>query len=147
MPARRTLLLALALLAGACASAPRPGDAGYPYNVDGTYRGRLTVDGAEFEAVVRMRTAADGTVSGSLAGASVAPGEDGLSGTLEGDFSGTVQGDSLVWRSSWVVVSSGCSGVFRGRGPVARGGASVEGEVRMAGSCVESGRGSFSLDR
>lgn len=147
MRARPIVILAAALAAGACAGPPGPGDPAYPYNVAGTYRGRLVVDGAEYEAVIRMETADDGTVAGALGSARLDVGDDDPSRTVEGDFSGTVVGDSLVWRSSWIVPSSGCSGVFRGRGPVARSGSSVEGEVHAAGSCGPSGRGSYSLDR
>lgn len=137
----------LAVFVVACATAPGPGEPGYPYNLQGTYGGNLTVAGAEYEAVIRMETGSDGTVSGGFAAAPLDAAAGDRTGSIEGDFSGSIIGDSLVWRSSWVVPSSGCSGVLRGRGPVARGGAEVEGEVRMAGSCVESAAGSFRLSR
>lgn len=143
---RLAVLIGLGIVA-ACATDPGPGDPGYPHNVSGTYAGRLTVDGAEYEAVVRMRTASDGTVSGALAAAPLDVPEGERSGSIEGDFSGTVHGDTLVWRSSWIVPSSGCSGVLRGRGPVAAGGGTVEGRIRLVGSCLESAAGNYRLSR
>lgn len=147
MSVRRSLVFALVGLLAACATAAGPGDPGYPYNLEGTYGGNLTVADAEYEAVIRMETASDGTISGGFAAAPLNAIADDRSGSMQGDFSGTITGDSLVWRTSWVVPSTGCSGVLRGRGPVARGGGEVEGELRMAGSCVESAGGTFRLSR
>ena len=141
------LLLAGAVLLLGCATRATPGDPGYPHNVSGTYAGRVTLDGAEYEAVVRMRTARDGTVSGVLAAAPLDVPAGEASGSMEGDFSGTVHGRSLVWRSAWVVPSTGCSGVLLGRGPVASGGGAVEGEVRLVGSCEASAGGTYRLSR
>jgi len=140
---RRTAILAVAtgvaatVVAG-CA-APGPGAPGYPFNVSGTYRGTLTLDGREHAAVVEMRTCPDGTVAGSLR----------IEGSekARGDFSGTISDDTLVWRSSFHHPELGCGGVARGVGAVARGGGSLGGTLRVDGSCRGARTGRFELAR
>lgn len=147
MRAPTLLCAALFGLVAACGGNPAPGDPGYPYNVEGRYAGRLTVGAIEYEAVIRMETAADGTVSGSLGAARLDGPSEEPSRSLDGDFSGTLQDDILVWRSSWVVPSTGCSGILRGRGPVESGGSALEGEARMAGDCMGAAAGRYRLTR
>ena len=58
-------LTAFALATG-CATAPRPGDPGYAFNVDGAYAGRLVVEGERFDAGLSLGTLPNGRVRGAF---------------------------------------------------------------------------------
>lgn len=59
--------LGVAFALAACAGAPGPGGAGYAYNVDGRYSGRLVVENEPFDATLDLETRQGGRVRGSFA--------------------------------------------------------------------------------
>jgi hypothetical protein len=137
----RTILVA-ALVGGsaACAGAPGPGDAGYTYNVDGRYTGRLVVGDQPFEAVLDVRTSRGGRVAGDFTVR--APLE------IEGAVAGTVVDDlvrlTVTYESAGPGGTPACRGRIEGILTVAAGGDTVEGPVTVS-DCgdVLAGRMSF----
>lgn len=122
-----TGLTALALAAG-CAGTPGPGDPGYAYNVDGTYVGRLTVEGEPFEATLDLSTGRGGAVRGSFAVR--APLE------IEGSVEGAVVDDLLRVTLSYDAgrrppSQPPCESRIEGILTVARGGGVLDGPVTI----------------
>ncbi|NIP78877.1 MAG: hypothetical protein GWM90_06620, partial [Gemmatimonadetes bacterium] len=60
-----TAVLAFAALF-ACAHVPVPGEPGYPYNLDGTYRVRFSVEGESYRGTADLSTAVGGAVTGEF---------------------------------------------------------------------------------
>lgn len=139
LSASRLLLAPWCVALVACLGAPGPGEVGYPYNVAGRYTGSLTVGEERYAVTVEVETLPEGTVTGRLLV------DDPV--VVRGDFAGTVEADTLTWRSSYRVPSRGCGGVARGRGPVEPGGSGVAGSLRVDGSCAGALTGSFRLSR
>ena len=66
MNAHRLGLIALAAAITACAGTPGPGDAGYPYNVEGAYTGSITVNGVPFAGNLTVEIGEGGVVRGTF---------------------------------------------------------------------------------
>ncbi len=126
--------LALTVCA-ACAGAPGPGDAGYAYNVSGSYAGRFMVDNQPFDATLRLRTAPGGRVSGMFRVLSPV--------AIEGRVRGNVVDDLLRLIVTYRT-ENGCDGRIEGILDIARGGSVIDGPVTVS-DCGEpiSGRMSF----
>lgn len=135
---RHLLWLATFMLGAACAAGPRPGDPGYPYNVQGQYSGRLMVGGEPFDATFDLSTRRGGRVLGSFAVR--APLE------IEGRADGTVVDDLLRITLTYQSAARGgaCDGSVEGILTVTMGGAVVDGPVTIT-DCGDalSGRMSF----
>lgn len=129
--------LALAIAIG-CAANPRPGEPGYPYNVDGVYDARFVVDGTGYQGTTELETSAGGTVRGDF---SI---ERPLS--IVGVLSGTVLGDSLAWSGDYTQ-STECDGTVSGSGRVSEGGNRVEGPMQVNDSCGGVLEGTFEFSR
>jgi hypothetical protein len=116
------LLALLALAAGACAHPAGPGQAGYPYNVSGSYAGRFVFDGEPFDASLQLRTSGDGAVRGAL----VVPSPIDIEGRVEGRIVDDVLRVTISYRSA-----DGCDGSIEGILTVESGGDSIEGPVTV----------------
>lgn len=118
-------------------SAARPGDTGYPFNVRGSYEGRLVFDGQPFDASLQLSTDSQGRVRGAFVVARPV--------TIEGRAEGVVIDDLLrltvTYRSS-----NGCDGTVEGILSVEPGGGSFEGPVTVR-DCAPpvAGRMSFRI--
>jgi hypothetical protein len=115
------LLLSATLLA-ACAGTPGPGEAGYPFNVTGSYSGDLMLEGAGLGATMSLETGAGGVVTGT-----VRVSEMGIAATAEG----TLVGDQLVLRISYKNPGTGCDGVAEVTATVTEGGAAIAGPMAV----------------
>ena len=118
-------LVTAAVLLAACAGTPGPGDAGYPYNVDGTYAGSFTVEGQAFSANLQVTTESGGTVSGTFEVTQPIR----LSGVLEG----TLMGDQLTMTISYSDnPMTGCTaGTVSGTTTVTDNGQSITGPMTI----------------
>lgn len=141
MRVRTMVGVAAAALAAACAGGPGPGASGYPYNVQGSYAGRLTVEGERFDATLRLETSRGGRVRGSFAVS--APLE------IDGRVEGTLIDDLLRIDVAYAGAPTRASGVpcdnhIEGILSVSRGGGTVEGPVTIT-DCGDplAGRMSF----
>jgi hypothetical protein len=132
------LLLALPLLAGsACQRSPKPGDAGYRFNVAGRYATDMTVRDTQYSGSVDLATGQSGAVSGTMK--ITAP------ITITAELSGRVSGDSILFGGPYRTPD--CTGVLRARGRIADGGSSAWGSVNIDDGCVGAMAGSFTLQR
>jgi hypothetical protein len=131
-------LAALAAVALACASNPKPGESGYPYNVAGSYAGSFVVDGVTYTGPVESSTAPGGTVDGRF---TLSP------AGIEGTFTGMIVADSLSWSGPYTIRENGCTGTATGQGAIAEGGGAVSGTMRVEDSCGGPLTGSFSFTR
>lgn len=125
------------ILAAACATAPAPGDVGYPYNVVGAYRGRFMFDGQPFDATMNLRTGARGRVTGAFRVA--APVE--LDGPVEGVVIDDLFRLTVSYRDPF-----GCASTLEGLLTVQAGGNQLEGPVTVEG-CGESVAGRMAFRR
>ncbi|MDH3206481.1 MAG: hypothetical protein OEO79_07710 [Gemmatimonadota bacterium] len=128
MHIRHILYFTATIAAAGCAGTPGPGDAGYAYNVDGLYRGRVMVEGTPFDASLDLRMARGGRVRGSFSVR--APLE------IDGSVSGTVVDDllrvTLTYESAARAGARGpCESRIEGLLTVAAGGGSIEGPVTV----------------
>ena len=129
-------MLPLALMLGiAWARVPGPGDAGYAYNVSGSYSGRFMVDDQLFDATLSLRTAPGGRVAGTFRVVSPV--------VIDGRVRGIVLDDLLrlivTYRNE-----DGCDGRIEGILDIVRGGGVIDGPVTVS-DCGEpiAGRMSF----
>jgi len=129
------------MLLGACAGNPAPGDAGYAFNVEGLYAGRLMVEGDPFDGTVELRTGRGGRVRGSFV--MRAPLE------VEGRLEGSLVDDLLRVTLTYETEPRGpgttaCESLIEGILTVSRGGDVFEGPVTIT-DCGDalSGRMSF----
>lgn len=127
---RATLLALLTLTAaGACAVAPGPGDAGYAYNLSGSYVGRFDIDGQPFDATLQLRTSPGGSVRGAF--------RVGLPVDIEGSAEGALIRDLLRIDISYVD-GGGCRSHIAGILTVERGGGTIEGPVTVTDCGTET---------
>lgn len=129
----------LATVVLACSSNPRPGESGFPYNVDGPYAAVFDIDGTIYEGTVQLATAEGGAVSGALALVSPV--------TINGTLEGVVLNNSFAFTSPYEIEENGCSGVVAGRGVIADGGVSVTGTADVDDDCGGALAGTFTLTR
>jgi hypothetical protein len=116
-------MIAIAAVAlSACVGTPGPGDAGYSFNVTGTYRGRFVFQEQRFEATMSLRTRAGGSVEGAFRVS--APIE------IDGEAEGVVR-DDLLRLTVVYLDSAGCEGTIEGLLTVEPGGGIFEGPVTV----------------
>ncbi len=135
---RLALSLTMTLLAtAACASAPEPGDAGYAFNVGGSYMGRFMIDSQPFDGTLQLRTSAGGRVSGGFRVAS--PVE------IDGRAEGVIRDDFLRLTISYPS-ANGCDSRIEGILTIERGGNTIDGPVTVT-DCGEPIPGRMSFRR
>ncbi|MDX1660452.1 MAG: hypothetical protein R3326_01565 [Gemmatimonadota bacterium] len=136
-PAWSVVALTLALGA-ACATTPRPGETGYPYNVEGVYQSDFVVEGTAYRGTTELETEPGGAVRGDFSVERPVG--------IVGEVSGTISNDSLSFSGTYSQ-STGCDGTISGRGEVSEGGDRVEGPLRVDDSCGGVLQGTFEFDR
>jgi len=138
MRVRTTIGAATAVLMAACAGSAGPGQSGYPYNVDGLYAGRLTVESQRFDATLQLETARGGRVRGSFTVS--APLE------IEGRVSGMLVDGLLRVTLTYTSTERSCTSSIEGILDVERGGGIVEGPVTIT-DCGDALPGRMSFRR
>ena len=133
------LFFALLAYLGACAGNPGPGEAGYPYNLNGSYSGEAVVEGQAFSMTLDVRTGAEGALAGSYAVT------DPVS--MSGQVIGTLVADTVNFRLTYTNPMDGCGGTFEGTGAVEEGGGAFSGRARVNDSCGGYLSGSFTVRR
>ena len=126
MNAHRLGLIALAAAITACAGTPGPGDAGYPYNVEGAYTGSITVNGVPFAGNLTVEIGEGGVVRGTFNVTQPA--------ALEVRLTGTVVGNELTVEMNYDGnPATGCTtpGTATGTLIIADGGAELSGPVTV----------------
>ncbi len=121
----RTLLLSLGLLVCAttsCATAPKPGDHSYAFNVAGSYAGRFTFDNQRFDATLQLRTHSGGEVTGGFRVS--APVE------IDGGAVGAIV-DNLLRLAITYRSPAGCDGRIEGILTIEEGGTIIDGPVTV----------------
>lgn len=140
---KRLPTLALASLTAAifwgCAGTPGPGEAGYPFNLSGTYQGEIFVEGMSFGTTLELRTTPGGGMEGSYAVTSPV--------TMSGGVEGTLVADTAQFALGYVNPMDGCSGRLEGTGVVEEGGASFSGRARINDACNGYLTGTFRFRR
>lgn len=133
--------LALATLFGtwACAGTPGPGEAGYPYNLSGSYGGEIFVEGMSFAFQMDVRTDPGGGFEGSYAVTSPV--------SMSGSVEGAIVADSARFSLEYVNPMDGCGGTLNGNGTVESGGGAFAGRVRVNDSCNGYLAGTFSTKK
>jgi hypothetical protein len=138
----RPIALCLVILAttsfAACAGNPRPGEAGYPYNLTGSYRAEFVVQGTPYRGDMNLATAPGGIVSGSFS----VTGPDAVVGTVEG----TMATDSLAFVMPYEQVG-GCAGTVEGTAAVSEGGAGFASPITVQDSCGGTLSGTLTVER
>jgi hypothetical protein len=142
MRVRDVLSVAAAASILACAGTPGPGDAGYAYNVQGTYGGRLMVDGEPFDATLDLRTARGGRVRGSFEVR--APLE--IAGTVDGSIVDDLVRLTLSYASTDGGRGSTCDSRVEGILSVSPGGEVIDGPVTIT-DCGDALPGRMSFRR
>jgi len=117
-----SLTLPLLVTLASCATARRPGDSGYEYNVNGSYGGRFFIDDNPFDATLQLRTRGGGAVNGALRVTSPVQ--------IDGSATGTVVDDLLrltvTYRSP-----EGCDGRIEGILSITTGGGVIDGPITV----------------
>ena len=139
MRATLSCLLCAAAFQAACAANPKPGEPGYPYNLDGPYQVEVVVDGTPYRGMMELSTAPGGSVNGSFMVTDPAH----VDGTVEG----AIVADTLDFRMPYEIQENGCIGVVTGRGDVAQGGGAFSGPVVVDDSCGGAMNGTISIQR
>jgi hypothetical protein len=138
----RSALSALGILAlslAACAGNPKPGEPGYPYNLSGGYQAEFVVDGTPYRGTMNLSTGPGGALSGNFLVTEPAH----VTGTVEG----VIVADTVDFQMPYEIMESGCSGVVYGRNPIAEGGVSFSGPIRLDDSCGGELNGTATVQR
>ena len=122
MISAKPMAMIVVLAAMACASGSGPGSAGYPYNVRGSYVGRLVIEDRPFDARLQLRTEPGGRVAGSLR--VVSPVE------IDGSVRGRVIDDLLRITVAYTG-TGGCDGRLEGILDIGTGGSRIDGPVTI----------------
>lgn len=128
----------LALVLASCATRPRPGEPGYPYNVGGVYDATFVVDGTAYEGSAELETAPGGVVDGDFSVQRPV--------AIVGEYSGALSADSLAFSGTYTE-ENGCEGTITATGVVSEGGGRVEGPMRVDDTCGGLLEGSFVFRR
>ena len=133
--------MAAGLVAGAwaCAGTPGPGEAGYPYNLSGLYRGQVVVEGQAFDFEMDVLTRPGGTFEGSYGVTSPV--------SMSGPVSGMVVADTATFSLSYMNPMDGCGGTLDATGTVESGGESFAGRLRVNDSCGGLLAGTFNMKK
>jgi hypothetical protein len=121
----------------ACAGNPRPGEPGYRFNVEGTYRASFVVEGTPYGGTMALATAPGGAVTGSMM--VVDP-------PMDSQATGSVAADTLRLTIPYSM-PNGCTGTASLLGPIADGGDAVSGTMALQDSCGGALSGTFSFSR
>lgn len=135
---RRVIPIVTAVLCGACAGNPQPGDRGYAYNLSGSYDATYDLDVGSYSGTIDLETARGGAVTGKYL--FVDP------DTVEGSVSGTIVGNEFNYSGPYTR-TGGCGGTLNGSGVITEGGTSVSGEVQIEDDCSGPISGTYSFDR
>ena len=135
---RRVIPIAIAVLYGACAGNPQPGDPGYAYNLSGAYDATYDLDVGSYSGTIEMETARGGVVTGKYL--LINP------DMVEGSISGTIVGDAFTYSGPYER-HGGCGGTVTGAGVITEGGTSVSGEIEIEDDCSGPIAGTYSFDR
>jgi len=132
-------VMVAALTAGtwACAGTPGPGEAGYPFNLSGSYTGEIFVEGMAFSFGMDVQTRKGGAFEGTYAVTSPV--------SMTGAVAGTLVADTARFAMEYVNPMDGCGGTLDGTGTVESGGAAFGGRVRVNDSCNGFLSGTFSV--
>jgi len=127
----RSTIIGIALLAGACASAPRA------RSLDqfiGTQPLQVTARGSLYAGTATLSPGPAETVSGTFT----------LAGPVEvkGTLTGRTAGDSITFELKYSIAQNGCNGTMRLTGPM-KANAAVEGVTEAQDSCVGRMTGTF----
>jgi hypothetical protein len=135
---RRVMPIAVAVLYGACAGNPQPGDPGYAYNLSGTYDATYIVNDEPYSGTIDLSTAPGGDVTGTFL-----LGDPDL---IEGSFSGVIAGNEFTYSGPYQI-AGGCGGTVSGSGFITEGGTLVSGEVQVDDECGGPMLGTYSFSR
>ena len=141
MNAHRLGLIALAAAITACAGTPGPGDAGYPYNVEGAYTGSITVNGVPFAGSLEVEIGEGGAVEGAFNVTQPV--------AMVVRLTGTVVGNELTVEMNYDGnPATGCTtpGTVTGTLIIAEGGAELSGPVTVQ-ECGQTLRARAQLTR
>ena len=133
------IAVALVAVAWGCAGTPGPGDAGYPFNLAGSYSGEIFVEGMAFSFGMDVRTGAGGAFDGTYGVTSPV--------SMSGAVAGTLVADTARFALEYVNPMDGCGGTLNGTGTVESGGAAFAGRVRVNDSCNGYLSGTISLKK
>jgi hypothetical protein len=125
-PIATSLVILATTSLAACAGNPKPGEAGYSYNLSGSYRAEFVVEGTPYRGDMDLATAPGGVVSGRF----TVVGDGPVVGTVEG----TIVTDSLAFVMPYEQVN-GCAGTVEGSAAISEGGAGFAGPVQVEDSC------------
>lgn len=114
-------IIASAAVAG-CAGTPGPGQAGYPFNLDGTYTGRVFFAGDPFDATLDLDTSGGGAVRGTFRVSAPVS----ISGPVEGVIVDNLLRLTISYRSP-----GGCDGSLEGVLTIERSGETVDGPITV----------------
>jgi hypothetical protein len=131
------VILATTSLA-ACAGNPKPGEAGYPFNLIGSYRAEFVVEGTPYRGDMDLSTAPGGAVSGRFS----VVGPNLVVGTVEG----TIATDSLAFLMPYEQ-ADGCAGTVEGSAAISEGGAGFAGPVQIEDSCGGTLNATLTVER
>ena len=134
----RRAFLSLALAgATACAANPGPGQAGYAFNLDGTYTGRVFFAGEPFDATMELETRGGGAVRGTFRVRQPV--------LIDGNVEGMVVDDLFRARVRYRS-PGGCDGSMEGVLTITPGGMTFEGPVTVR-DCGEPIAGRLAFER
>lgn len=133
------IVAVLATAAWGCAGTPGPGEAGYPYNLSGSYTGEVLVEGMAFSFGMDVVTRKGGTFEGTYEVMSPV--------SMSGTVAGTLVADTARFALEYVNPMDGCGGTLDGTGTVGSGGAAFAGRVRVNDSCNGYLSGTFSVEK
>ncbi|MGW8265997.1 MAG: hypothetical protein ACWGSQ_06485 [Longimicrobiales bacterium] len=133
------VVVVLAAAAWGCAGTPGPGEAGYAYNLSGSYTGEIFVEGMAFSFGMDVVTQKGGAFDGTYAVTSPM--------SMTGAVAGTLVADTARFALEYVNPMDGCGGTLDGTGTVDPGGAAFAGRVRVNDSCNGYLSGTFSMKK
>lgn len=135
---RRVIPIVVAILYGACAGNPQPGDPGYAYNLSGAYDATYDLDVGTYTGTIDLETAPGGAVTGAY----VLVNPD----MVEGSVDGAIVGNEFTYSGPYTR-TGGCGGTVNGSGVITEGGMSVSGEIQIEDDCSGPIAGTFSFGR
>ena len=123
----------------ACAGNPGPGEPGFAFNLQGSYAGRVMVEGQAFGVEMDLRTLEGGALEGRYRVTSPVQ--------MSGPITGALAADSVTFRLNYENPMDGCDGILEGRGTVSDGGGEFTVNADVNDSCGGFLGGTFSFRR
>jgi len=130
---------ALLAVVWGCAGTPGPGEAGFPFNLEGPYKGEIFVEGMAFSFGMDVSTEPGGAFAGTYDVTSPV--------SMAGAVTGTLVADTARFELEYVNPMDGCGGALAGTGTVESGGEAFAGRIRVNDSCNGILSGTFSLKK